>query len=605
MTNQLTANMKRMFVIYGQMNSGKTHTMWLVLNHLLEAGAEIVSKKELQHYSHDEVITHPDALPDFRRMLTINDRKIAIWSAGDFLSSFREDVQWAQDHHADYIICTARGRDVAGSVYRELMDNYRDDVLDDADWCWIEKTTDETWLSKRDVTAKAFAQKIITIVKYDTSSQLGSLNIEDKDSSAMGRVEEGLRDFLTDEEWQIEREPSIDGKRPDFVIYKDKKPYITVEVKANLSNPRQYYYGLRQLGANYEFLHLPCGILTDSDTYIVYNVVQQQEIQHTSIKEALDCAQELVSQWNADAAIKEKKEQILVELTELCKEHKDELLKFDVCIENGVIKLHQEDELKLFDWLVAPIAKETQVCRYVSVYTLFASLDNNSYRLNASEGMNDRSDCNYLQKSLNESSVGVSQGWFKYENKNSVYMMSCAGDPKVEDLTMWRLYGDDARGVCLLFDVEELPKGFYLRAVRYDDELVKKIRTFVTNIGDANCHFEFNYLELWGAYFKSEDYKIEEEIRLVYIEELADWKPQNPKRWVLTNSNQMPNKYVEFQVSPTTLFPLKLKTVIIGPECLEKEVVCSQFKKMMEESVSFKGVRVEISQKESYRTSRK
>lgn len=27
-----------MFVIYGQMNSGKTHTMWLVVNYLLEAG---------------------------------------------------------------------------------------------------------------------------------------------------------------------------------------------------------------------------------------------------------------------------------------------------------------------------------------------------------------------------------------------------------------------------------------------------------------------------------------------------------------------------------------------------------------------------------------
>ena len=161
--------MKKMYVIYGERDSGKTHTMWLVLAHILGRGAKLVlpmfhAEKPL---TYDEIMARKEQLSDFRAVVEWYDKKIMLFSAGDELDEwkywgFRRHINWASQNDIDYVICCARSRNIEGSVYRELKDVYRNQILDDEDWFFVEKADNKTdWLQDRD----KVAQKIIRSLK--------------------------------------------------------------------------------------------------------------------------------------------------------------------------------------------------------------------------------------------------------------------------------------------------------------------------------------------------------------------------------------------------------------------------------------------------------
>lgn len=153
--------MERMFVIYGNQNYGKTHTAWMVLNHLLEYGAELLWFKDGVHqYTLEEILSHPESISDYRALLLFNGKKIAAWSNGDYLEDFQYDMKWAIEQGADYVICTARSLNRKGSVYHELMTKYKGIVLDDEDWFWVEKIHEKNWLSEKDNLAKQIARRV-------------------------------------------------------------------------------------------------------------------------------------------------------------------------------------------------------------------------------------------------------------------------------------------------------------------------------------------------------------------------------------------------------------------------------------------------------------
>lgn len=155
--------MNRMFVIYGCVNSGKTHTAWMVLNHLLAMGAELSwIKKGVKRYSLEEILNHPELVNDFRVLLTYKGLRIAFWSNGDYLKDFKYDIDWAAKQGVDYVICSSRSRNRENSVYHELMTNYRGRILADDDWFWVERTSSAAWLQEKDILATRIAQRIIT-----------------------------------------------------------------------------------------------------------------------------------------------------------------------------------------------------------------------------------------------------------------------------------------------------------------------------------------------------------------------------------------------------------------------------------------------------------
>ena len=133
-----------LFVIYGNMNSGKTHTCWLIHALLKNAGKRLAYETHSAQpdWTFSEVLQHindrfvaPATTPnasDFRALFEYRGKKIAIFSAGDFLhddnwevTSFDDNMKWAQVNNVDHVICCARSLNRTGSVQRYILDNYR------------------------------------------------------------------------------------------------------------------------------------------------------------------------------------------------------------------------------------------------------------------------------------------------------------------------------------------------------------------------------------------------------------------------------------------------------------------------------------------------
>lgn len=135
---------KNIFVIYGNQNSGKTHTAWLVYNLLKERGHDMSrffkTHDEQAMLSYNDVLQHIEeafanpetiAISDFRAMIEIGGRRVALFSAGDYVrdaywgvTSFYDNLNWAQENRADYIVCCARSYNKTHSVHKYLKDNY-------------------------------------------------------------------------------------------------------------------------------------------------------------------------------------------------------------------------------------------------------------------------------------------------------------------------------------------------------------------------------------------------------------------------------------------------------------------------------------------------
>lgn len=135
-----------LFVIYGVQNSGKTHAAWLIYNLLKVAGIEIQSQSlthpQQKWLTHDEVLQHIEDrfnapqttghISDFRALFEYNGKKVALFSAGDYVhdpnwvvTSFDDNMDWAKKMKVDHVICCSRYNITQGGVRKYILDNYK------------------------------------------------------------------------------------------------------------------------------------------------------------------------------------------------------------------------------------------------------------------------------------------------------------------------------------------------------------------------------------------------------------------------------------------------------------------------------------------------
>lgn len=168
-----------LFVIYGTMNSGKTHTCWLIYNLLKTAGTEIdfdpkslatkpTYSEVLQHIENSSKTGTQMLYPDFRALFDYRGKKIAIFSAGDFLShrkwklcSFKDNMLWAEKNKVDHVICCARSYNKKGSVHQFILTHYRMQI-----YRWYEKRWSNV-LNERLADAQRIAVSVFTDIKKD------------------------------------------------------------------------------------------------------------------------------------------------------------------------------------------------------------------------------------------------------------------------------------------------------------------------------------------------------------------------------------------------------------------------------------------------------
>lgn len=243
-------------------------------------------------------------------------------------------------------------------------------------------------------------------------------------------------------------------------------------------------------------------------------------------------------------------------------------------IENRIFRLLLKDD--------KPLKK---IFRYTTVNTLFSMLNYNSFRMNCLVGMNDTTEVNYVENYITGTNRDFYQApWQTIEAYNKRFISSCS--LKEDDLTQWRLYADDSKGVCLELSVDEdlLNSKFIIKRISYGKpgnihpelDLIKNI---IAEIKDKlNIDFEFKTLSTWKHFFKPHDYSVEDEVRLLFILNNDNTK----KGWVLTTSHGILNPHVEFKLNGDGL-PIELTEIILGPKSPEKEINQRQFEQLIRE----------------------
>ena len=234
-----------------------------------------------------------------------------------------------------------------------------------------------------------------------------------------------------------------------------------------------------------------------------------------------------------------------------------------------------------------------KVCRYVSLETAFRIISNRSIRMNCIVGMNDASEVNFVGNSF------YGQKYLDYipeekEKINDIYILSCSSIEKKDDLTQWRLYADDATGVCLVFDVNKPQYRYDVRKVTYIDPQKEKDSFFgrIQELVSKN-NIVFRNFHTWCHFLKPIDYEIESEVRVLYDN-------QNIKQphWFLAKPINVLSSYIDVELNDD--FPLKLQEVILGPKCPEKEINRNQLYVLLKRK-GFEGIHVDFSKIDNYR----
>lgn len=222
----------------------------------------------------------------------------------------------------------------------------------------------------------------------------------------------------------------------------------------------------------------------------------------------------------------------------------------------------------------------TKLCRFTTRRNLFLLLKDGKQNMCSIVCMNDKSEETYADKK-----AGLDESWDdEYFENNNCFILSLMPQDKSDDLTMWRLYGVDAKGVCLNYEIEKKQRGrklrgdFFISCVSYG-ESPKKHREleFLQGVGLININhwqFRFNRWHIWKHFFKSFRFKDEKEVRLLY---LSDGKKKEEKIWIENNQSGIVSKMLLFPMIPTNTFPLLLTNVIVGPKAPEPRKIAEQF----------------------------
>lgn len=248
----------------------------------------------------------------------------------------------------------------------------------------------------------------------------------------------------------------------------------------------------------------------------------------------------------------------------------------------------------------------TEICRFSTLNSLFSTIQYKTMRMNGLPGMNDKGEGLFAWDMINKTEK-ISNEEFRSRKSqiNNAFIVSFSKGKLADDLTQWRLYGDDAKGVCCIYSVnkEKLKDRFFLHKVRYmaetyiesDDNLIRQFRDHVEQ------NQQLGYYDLSPAifFYKPNSYGTEEEVRLLVDNKVttAYKLPPFNRQWLLTNSNNIPNPFIDV---PLESVPLKLERIILGPNMPDADTVQVQLETMLEQQ-GMSNVKVELSSIKSYR----
>ena len=248
--------------------------------------------------------------------------------------------------------------------------------------------------------------------------------------------------------------------------------------------------------------------------------------------------------------------------------------------ENGVSVRFSSVELEnqFFLNLVGSVS-DNQFCRYTSLNSLFTILEKQEQNMCSLVCMNDKGELYYVDDRVSMPYSSVP------DNPNDCFILSLLPISHRDELTFWRLYGCDASGVCITYEVgkalkERRATGFYIAKVSYEQEdgchpELDLINRLVSIGFKSRKVFTFRNWYIWKHFFKSHHFAVEDEVRLLYIppkDSTAEVK------WIRNEANLIVSKMLLFDLMAKTThskkqFPMTIEHVFIGPKITESQVI--------------------------------
>ena len=234
-----------------------------------------------------------------------------------------------------------------------------------------------------------------------------------------------------------------------------------------------------------------------------------------------------------------------------------------------------------------------RVCRYTSLASLFRTLSDSQQSMCSVACMNDRSETDYARQfisdAISHSNVFQRLDARTYANQSNsnYFILSGSRMGKKDDLNMWRLYGDDSKGVCLWYDVDEMPEHFFIAKVSYAKNDTHAELNYLANKLSKDVlgrNFEIRNLESWLHFFKPAEYAVEEEARLLFeMKDIMQLETFNGK-WIFNSDNGIVAPITAFSIGEkNNNFPLILSKIVLGPNCPEKELNKGQLHLMIQQ----------------------
>lgn len=257
-------------------------------------------------------------------------------------------------------------------------------------------------------------------------------------------------------------------------------------------------------------------------------------------------------------------------------EYVDSLTQDDIEYDdkNASIFLVKKPKQRDFYQLLLPEGNIKQVVKFSGARSLYNMLDYHTMNMCSLICMNDPSEKNYA-----DTYIGINE---PVDNSAKTFIISTCDINVENDLTMWRLYADDTKGVCTRFDISTDKigtNGFFLSRVSYaaengyhfELEIIKSIRKNIPN-------FVFNEWNIWKHFFKKNQYAIEREIRLLYFPEDDNRINEVGSKWFKEDKTDIYSEMKLFDLTKAnTHFPFTLNAVILGTNFPQKEENAKQF----------------------------
>lgn len=272
-------------------------------------------------------------------------------------------------------------------------------------------------------------------------------------------------------------------------------------------------------------------------------------------------------------------------------------------INQSHVYLNKENEDDLFKALLGT-CNNPKLYKYCKADTLNYMINNQTLSMSSIACMNDKTECYYASDYL----------YGKNPNKNTDKEIAFStllnyrdfitsfSTTSQDNLIMWRLYGDEGKGIAIEFDnTNNIDRNdFVLAPVSYSEtkeshpelDFLKDLLAKRIEGHDLNLNRWF----IWQRFFKSSEYKIENEVRLLY----SQHNHEDIENEVWVNASGIFTPLQKFKINKEdNNYPLKVSKVYLGSNFTEAEIN----KELINEGFKSKSldIDVEIAQEQYYR----